>query len=224
MSAPDPTDRAARPPIETVPVGLRVEDKLIVIVGAGPIAARKAAAYFHQGARLRVVAPQHSPAMAALGADSPDRIERVVAPYDASHLDGAWLVVTATGLPEVDAAVFREAEARRLWCNAADDPQHCSVILPAVVRKGPITVGISTGGTSPATASWMRRRTERFVSDQLLSDAALAAHEVASNVRNEMRAAGTATEVEGWQEALDEFEARLRELLGAGTPLEWAAS
>lgn len=214
-----------RPAIEIVPVGLRVEGRLIVVVGAGPIGARKAAAYHDQGARLRVVAPEHSVAMHRLGeAEKSNRIERIVGPYQPAHLDGAWMVVAATGDPSVDGAVFRDAEQRLLWCNAADDPEHCSVILPSVVRKGPLTVGISTGGTSPATASWMRRRTQHFVESQLLSDAALAAHEIARSVRDEMRANGRPTEVEGWQEALDEFEARLRELLSAGTPLEGVAS
>lgn len=214
-----------RPAIETVPIGLRVEGRLIVIVGAGPIAARKAAAYYHQGAHLRVVAPEHSADMDALGADDdPSRVERIVAPYETRHLARAWMVVTATGNPEVDGAVFRDAEKRRMWCNAADDPVHCSVILPSVARKGPLTIGISTGGTSPATASWMRRRAQQFVETELLSDASLAAHAVARNVRNEMRAEGKPTEVEGWQEALDEFEDRLRELVSAGVPLEWAAS
>lgn len=217
----DQTSSPTRPPIEVVPVGLRVDGRLIVIVGAGPIAARKAAAYYQQGAMLRVIAPVHSDEMNQLGAgDDPTRIERIVGPYQARHLALAWMVVTATGDTSVDGAVYRDAERRRLWCNAADDPVHCSAILPSVVRKGPITVGISTGGTSPATASWMRRRTQHFVETELLSDASLAAHAVARSVRNEMRANAQPTEIEGWQEALDEFQTRLRQLLSAGTPLE----
>lgn len=207
-SAVDP-----RPAIPIVPVGLRVENRLIVVVGAGRIAARKAAAYFDRGARLRVVAPDHSNEMDALGANAGERrIERLVEPYAPHHLDGAWMVVAATGDPAVDGAVFGDAEERLLWCNAADDPDHCSVILPAVVRRGPVTVSISTGGTSPATATWMRRRLTDFVENDLLSEPALAAHRLASEVRADMLAAGLPTEVDGWQEALDEFESRLREL------------
>lgn len=210
-----------RSEISIVPVGLRVEDRLIVVIGAGPIAARKAGAYYDQGARLRVVAPNHSVEMERLGTD---RMERLIERYRPDHLDDAWMVVTATGVAAVDGAVYREAEIRRLWCNAADDPSHCSVILPSVVRKGQITVGISTGGTSPATASWMGRRMQAFLEEGLLSDAALAAHGVAADVRAEMRAAGRPTEVEGWQEALDAFEAELRRLLAAGLPLTDAPS
>jgi siroheme synthase-like protein len=221
MTSPSVDRPTGRAPIEVVPIGLRVDGRLIVIVGAGPIAARKAAAYYRQGASLRVIAPEHSDEMDRLGeGDDPARIERIVDRYDPRHLARAWMVVTATGDPTVDGAVYRDAERRRMWCNAADDPIHCSVILPSVVRKGPITVGISTGGTSPATASWMRRRTQHFVESELLSDASLAAHDVARSVRDEMRANAQPTEIEGWQEALDEFEARLRELLSTGTPLQ----
>lgn len=206
--------RSPRPPIATVPVGLRVEGRLIVVIGAGRIAARKATAYLDQGAELRVVAPAHSPAMEAVAAQAPSAVELIRAHYQPHHLDGAWMVVTATGNPAVDGAVFDDAERRRLWCNAADDPDHCSVILPAVVRREPITVAISTGGTSPATASWMRRRLETFVTSDLLSGAALDAHRIATQVRTEMREAGQPTEVDGWQEALHDFEIRLRELVG----------
>lgn len=216
---------SARPGLSIVPVGLRVENRLIVVIGGGRIAARKAAAYFEQGARLRVVAIEHSPEMVALGSDALDasRIERITSPYDVTHLAGAWMVVTATGVPAVDGAVYDDAEAARLWCNAADDPEHCSVILPAVVRADSITVSISTGGTSPAIASWMRRRTQAFVDSELLSPAALEAYRIAATVRTEMLADGRPTEVEGWQEALDEFERRLRDLVGSN-PIEGGGS
>ncbi len=213
MTAAEPTPR---PPLAIVPVGLRVEGRLVVVVGAGRIAARKAAAHLDQGANLRVVAPHHSVEMKALVSEHDTRIEAIDAVYEPRHLDGAWFVVTATGDPTVDGAVFDDAEQRRLWCNAADDPIHCSAILPSVVRKGPITVGISTGGTSPATASWLRRRTEAFVETQLLHDAALDAHRVAVDVRTRMRAEGRPTEIDGWQEALDEFESALHRLLETG--------
>lgn len=209
-----------RPPMQTVPVGLRVEDRLIVVIGAGPIAARKAAAYLDLGARLRIVAPDHSDASRRLG---DDRVHRIIDEYQPVHLDDAWMVVTATGIPAVDGAVYRDAEERRMWCNAADDPDHCSVILPAVVRNGPITVGISTGGTSPATASWMRRRMLAFVERDLLSEPALAAHRVATHVRHEMRTQGRPTEIEGWQEALDDFEQHLRHLLAEQQPMTGGA-
>ena len=185
MSAPEA--------IAIVPVGLRVEGRSVLVVGAGRIAARKARAYLDHGAVVTVVAPEHGPEMAALAVD-----RRVVRDFRPRDLRGRWLVVTATGDPTVDGAVFRAAERRRIWCNAADDPANCSVILPAVTRAGDVTVAISSGGRSPAAASWIRRRIE-----SMLDGATVAVAATCAEVRAEVRAAGRSTEVEGWAEVLD---------------------
>lgn len=185
-----------------VPVGLRVAGRRIVVVGAGRIAARKAAAYANQGAVLTVVAPRSSPEMEQVAV----RI-RVRREFERTDLDGAWLVVTATGLPAVDRTVFEEAERRRIWCNAADDPEHCSVILPAVARAGDITISISTGGTSPAVASWLRRQVESLLDADTIEIARRSA-----SVRTTVRALGLSTEVDGWDRVLE----HARPLVAAG--------
>ncbi len=179
--------------LATVPVGLRVEGRAVLVVGAGPIAARKAAVYVNQGAVVTVVAPEHSHEMAELSVAA-----RQHRPVEATDLDGVWLVVTATGDPSVDGWVYEQAEARRIWCNAADDPEHCSVILPAVSRKGPLTVAISTGGQSPAVASWLRGKV-----DALLDADTLAVFEAAAAARRTLRERGLPTEVPDWAEVLD---------------------
>jgi siroheme synthase-like protein len=76
--------------------------------------------------------------------------------YDPSLLDGVWLVVVAD--PAQGARVFADASARSIFCNVADVPEQCSFILPALHRRGPITVAVSTGGASPALAQWLRDR------------------------------------------------------------------
>lgn len=194
----------ARPQaIPIVPVGLRVDGRSVLVVGAGRIAARKATAYVDQGAVVTVVAPQHSAEM-----DAVDVALRLHRPFRPDDLDGVWLVVTATGQPDTDGAVFAEAEHRRIWCNAADDPAHCSAILPAVARAGDIVVAISTGGRSPAAASWIRRRVE-----ELLDADTVAVANTAARVRDDVRALGHGTEVDGWRDVLDDDP---RSLVGAG--------
>lgn len=180
-------------PIAIVPVGLRVDGRSVLVVGAGRIAARKAKAYVAQGAAVTVVAPEHSPEMAEVAV-----ARRVVREFRPRDVRRRWLVVTATGDRAVDAAVFRAAERRRIWCNAADDPANCSVILPAVARAGDFTVAISSGGRSPAAASWLRRRIEALLDADTLEIAATCAR-----VRDEVRAAGLSTEVDAWAEVLD---------------------
>jgi siroheme synthase-like protein len=186
-----------------VPVGLRVEKRRIVVVGAGRIAARKASAYADQGALLTVVAPNHGPEMSYVNVD-----ERVYRRFEPSDLDEAWLAVTATGDQAVDGAVFAEAERRRIWCNAADDPDRCSAILPAVSRTGDITIAVSTSGRSPAVASWLRR-----LIDELLDDDLNSITQACANVRTKVRSMGLSTEVPGWSRVLDH---EARQLVSSG--------
>lgn len=226
MTTAGSPEAVARPAIATLPVGLRVEGRLVVVVGAGPIAARKAGALAEAGAVLRVVAPDWSPEMEALPVV--DARRRAYQPAD---LDGAWFATAATGDPAVDGQVFADAEARRLWCNAADDPDHCSVILPAVARQGAVSIAISTGGRSPAVASWLRRRVQA-----LLDDGVEDVVEVAARVRERLRTAGRPTEVPGWaavldahadplarQGELDELERRLWQAVGGDLAVDAAA-
>ena len=76
--------------------------------------------------------------------------------YEPSLLDGVWLVVVADR--ERGERVFADATARNVFCNVADVPELCSFILPAIHRRGAISVAVSTGGASPALAQWLRDR------------------------------------------------------------------
>lgn len=203
-----PVSRNRRPGpalLPIVPVGLRVDGRPILVVGAGPIAARKARTHVDQGAIVTVVAPRHSREMSEVPVT-----RRLYRRFEPSDLDGVWLVVTATGNTEVDGLVFAEAEARKIWCNAADDPRHCSVILPAVSRRGMITVAIGTGGASPAIAGWIRRRI-----DELIDEDTLAVARIAGRVREAARDAELPTEVPGWADVLDR---EALDLVGSGRP------
>ncbi len=66
--------------------------------------------------------------------------------------------MVATSDDALNRTISRDAEARRVFCNVADVPDLCSFILPALHRRGPITVAVSTGGASPALAQWLRDR------------------------------------------------------------------
>ena len=81
-----------------------------------------------------------------------------IRPYERGEAAAYRLVVTATGDPDVDGAVYADAEEAGVWVNSADDTEHCTFMLPAVHRDGPVSVAVSTGGTSPALAGWLRGR------------------------------------------------------------------
>jgi siroheme synthase-like protein len=127
-------------------------------VGGGVVAARKARGLLACGARVTVIAPSVGDDMESL-APTLAALER--RPYRQGDASSFRLVVTATGIGEVDGAVHADAEAMGVWVNSADDRAHSSFILPAVHRDGAVTVAVSTGGLSPALASWLRARMAR---------------------------------------------------------------
>ena len=116
---------------------LDLEARSCLVVGDGAMAREKVDGLRGCGAEVTTVSP---------------------ADYDASQLDGVWLVVAATGDEDVNTRVSADAEARRVFCNVADVPELCSFILPAIHRRGPIALAVSTGGASPALAQWLRDR------------------------------------------------------------------
>ena len=99
-------------------------------------------------------------------------------------LDGAWLAIAATDDPVTNRAVDA-GEERRLFVNAADDPDNCSFTLMSVVRRGDLVVAVGTGGHSPALAKWWRRRLETEIGPEFETLLALL-----SEAREAMRAGG----------------------------------
>ncbi|MDF2848180.1 MAG: cobA, partial [Oerskovia sp.] len=151
---------------ELYPLGLRVAGRLVVVVGGGPVAARRTRSLVLAGAHVRVVAPEVCEDLAALIAPLPDGAARpdgsgaagsvawAARSYRPGELDGAWLVHTATGSPEVDADVAAEAEALRVFCVSAGDAEAGTAWVPAVARVTVADVdGAGAGGPTGSTAS-----------------------------------------------------------------------
>jgi siroheme synthase-like protein len=175
------------------PVSLNLTDRACLVVGAGPVAARKAGGLLAAGAVVTVIAPDISAAMAAL---SPLTLQR--RPYQRGEAAAYRLVITATGDPAVDAAVYADAEAAGVWVNSADDPEHCSFILPSVHRDGPVTIAVSTSGRSPAQATWLRGRLAE-AGGPGLGDLA----DLLGRARGQVRADGGRTDTVDWAGLLD---------------------
>jgi precorrin-2 dehydrogenase / sirohydrochlorin ferrochelatase len=177
--------------VNQYPVNLVLTGRPVLVVGGGRIALRKVEGLLAAGANVTVVAPRVDDDVRAL----PVRV--VEDRYDRRHLEGMRLVVTATDDPAVNAAVFADADAAGIWVNSADDPANCTFTLPAVVRRGPLMVTVSTGGSSPAVASWLRARFEDELGPEYEQLVALLSEE-----RNRVRAEGRSTEDLDWGTAL----------------------
>jgi siroheme synthase-like protein len=166
-----------------VPVSLDVAGRSVLVVGTGPAAERRARALADAGAEVTRL-------------DARDYRPGDVARY--------WLVLVDAG-PAMNRAVFEDAEAAGVWCNAADDPANCSFLVPAIVRRGPVTVAVSTGGASPALASWLRRELEAAVGPEFADVALRLAEE-----RRRIHAAGGSTEGIDWARRIEAHLARSR--------------
>jgi siroheme synthase-like protein len=185
-----------RPGLVGYPVNLLVAGRRCVVVGGGRIAARKIEALLDAGARVHVVAPELVDELQA--ARDAGRITTSERPFQADDLDGAWLATTATSTAAVNRAVFEAGEARGIWVNAADDPEHCSFTLMSVVRQGDLVVTVGTGGRSPALATYLKDHVTQEMGPEW---AALL--DLLSEAREELRAGGTSSETVDWRRALD---------------------
>lgn len=175
------------------PVALRLEGVACLVVGGGRIAARKVEGLLGCGADVTVVAPSFVFGLEDCGARLMPRR------YMRSDLEGVRLVVAATGDAAVDHAVYDDAESAGVLANCADDPGWCRFFLPAVLRRGPVTVSVSTGGRSPYLAGWVRDRVAAQLPEDL-EELAL----VVANTRDTLKSAGSPTERAAWSALVDD--------------------
>lgn len=146
-----------------LPLLVDLRARRAVVVGAGTIGARRARSLLDAGAEVTVVDPAPSVDAGGLG----HRGARIVARgYQDGDLDGALIAVAATGNPQVDGAVRRDADAAGILCNVAADVAACSVVFPSLLRRGQVVVAASTGGASPAVAARLRDHLAEAVGDE----------------------------------------------------------
>lgn len=139
----------------------RMEGALAVVVGGGPVGARKARGLLAAGARVRVVAPEAAAAIRA--ADARGRIEWRRRRFRPADLAGAALAFAATNVAAVNRAVAAAARRRRIPVNVADSSAPSDFFVPAVRRRGRIVLGVSTGGADPALAARLARAAARAI-------------------------------------------------------------
>lgn len=167
------------------PVALEVAGRRCVVFGSGPIAQARATALLEAGAEVTVIAR----------------------PYEDGDLADAFLAVAATGDAAETARIFAEAEREAVLLNAVDDPAHCHFAVPAVLRRGDLTVTVSTGGRAPGYAGRLRDELGKSVGAEygLLVD-------LIGDVRAELRAQRDAS-TPGTTAGFDEWAARWRDAL-----------
>lgn len=155
----------------------------VVVVGGGRIATRKAADLVAAGARVTVVSPAVSARLAKWVRDG--RLRHRDRAYRRGDLKGCRLAVAATSDPGEQARIAKDARAVGAWVNVVDQPALCDFVAPAVLRRGDLTIAVSTEGRSPALARWLKERLDAVVGAEYARLTSLLAA-----IRAELRATG----------------------------------
>lgn len=133
------------------PIELNLTGREVLVVGGGPVAARKVAGLVHAGARVRVVSLEF---VAELRQRQDLRLEQT--PYSADRIGAARLVFACTDDGRTNAQIAADARRAGCWCNVADDQELSDFFVPATLRRGLLTVAIGTGGAAPHLAASLR--------------------------------------------------------------------
>ena len=164
------------------PIFADLNGRTVLVVGGGDVAARKVEGLLETGAEVRVVAPRLNDTLRGLARHG--RIRHVEDVFRPATLDDAWLVIAATTDDTVNAEVARHAEKRRIFANVVDSAELSRFHVPARLRRGPLTLAVSSGGKAPALARRLRARLEIALDESVgkLAD-------LASRHRSRIRAA-----------------------------------
>lgn len=146
------------------PMFTDLKGKHCVIVGGGQVACRKIEILQRFEAEITVVALEISSSVEELAGTGDVRIFRI--PYAEQFIDNAFLVIAATSDEGVNERVYRDAVKRNIPVNVADDPQKCTFLFPSVIKRGALTIGISTSGVYPALSRRIRKITEDIFTEE----------------------------------------------------------
>ncbi|HEY5069038.1 MAG TPA: siroheme synthase CysG [Candidatus Acidoferrum sp.] len=141
------------------PIFVKLQGRPVVVVGGGNIAAGKIPGLLQAQARVRVIAPQINSQVSAWA--NTGEIQWSATEFAPADVQDAALVITATSIPAVNAAVFQAAEAAGILCNAVDDIANCHFYYGSIVQRGDLQIAISTNGKSPALAQRLRKELEQ---------------------------------------------------------------
>jgi uroporphyrin-III C-methyltransferase/precorrin-2 dehydrogenase/sirohydrochlorin ferrochelatase len=142
------------------PAFLKLEGRPVLLVGAGPVAASKLDGLLAAGAEVRVVAPEVRPEVERVGVQVEKRA------FVPSDLDGVYFAIAAA-TPAVNREVRVAADARSVFVNAVDDAENASLYLGGVLRRGGVTLAVSTDGRAPALAGLLREALEAVIPEDV---------------------------------------------------------
>lgn len=190
------------------PLFIELEGARCLVVGGGPVALRKAKTLLDYGAQVTAVAPQIQPALAALAG-----VTVCARPFTEADLAGARLVLAATNDRALNARIGRLCREKHIPVNVADSRADSTFLFPSVVRRGPLSVGVTTGGASPTAAQYARRAVEAALPDEL-GDILTYLADCRARVQRELQGESEAARAQKFAALFDACMAKGRALTG----------
>ncbi len=178
------------------PVSLNIKGRKCVVVGGGEVARRKVKTLMEHGATITVISPELGPGLVQLAEHG--EIEALNREYQTGDLKDSFIVIAATDDSNTNRQIVREAGERAVLVNVVDDAQNSDFIVPSFLRRGDITIAVSTAGCSPALARKIRTGLEKNFGEEY---AALA--QLLNEMRAELKKKGITVGGDDWQKALD---------------------
>jgi uroporphyrin-III C-methyltransferase / precorrin-2 dehydrogenase / sirohydrochlorin ferrochelatase len=151
--------------MDYLPLFMQLRSQPVVVVGGGHIANRKVDLLRRSGARITVISPELREELHELA--SRGELRYIAERFSEAHVEGATLVIAATNDHDVNAAVSKAAQARKIPVNVVDNPTLSTFIFPAIVDRSPIIVAVSSGGESPVLARRVREQIEAILPEKL---------------------------------------------------------
>ncbi len=178
------------------PVFLNISGRKCVVVGGGQVALRKVKVLLEHGADVKVISPDPCPELVQLAGSGEIRV--LAKEYQPGDLGKTFVAIAATDDSEINQRVVTEARKGAVLVNVVDDAENSDFIVPSYLRRGQVTIAVSTAGKSPALARKIRSKLEKELGDEYALLALLI-----NDVRAEVKKEGMKIDGDRWQEALD---------------------
>ncbi|EMB6253022.1 uroporphyrinogen-III C-methyltransferase [Serratia marcescens] len=147
--------------MDYLPIFADLKQRPVLVVGGGDVAARKVDLLQRAGAEIRIVAQSLSPELEQQRQQG--QLLWLGKTFDPQQLDDVFLAIAATDDNALNAAVFAEADKRRVLANVVDDQPRCSFIFPSIIDRSPLVVAVSSSGQAPVLARLLREKLEALL-------------------------------------------------------------
>ena len=201
--------------MDVYPIMLKLTGRRVAVVGAGPIALRKAHWLRSAGATVRLIS-RHLPA----DADLTD-LDVIHDDYHSRHVEGATLVFACTDDADVNRQIAEDARRAGALANCVDQRDDCDFFSAAVVTDGPVVVAVGTSGAAPGLARQLAASIEEELPPQIGAFATVlgALRQVVQDAVDDVTRRGEImarlTGPDGYQMFVSEGEPGLRRMLAA---------